>query len=78
MTNMDFINNLTITAQVYREIAMDSIKRNHHMNDRLSTDKEIEQKDIDAILVDFINFCGQLRGMDVGLYTCDIIPNNEP
>lgn len=42
------------------------------MNDILKLDDLPPQRMIDAILVDFVNFCGVFQGCDLGLYTKDI------
>lgn len=57
-------------AREYRTLANDSIRRNRHMNH--ATENPIPQNDIDAMLVDFINFMGVRNGVDYALYTSDI------
>lgn len=37
-----------------------------------SLEKLFEQDVLDAILVQFINYCGTSAGVDLALYTCDI------
>ena len=38
----------------------------------IKKDEEIDQKVIDAVLVDFINFIGFKHGIDYALYTSDL------
>jgi hypothetical protein len=69
MTKAELLNMLTRNAKEYRKGAMQSIKRNNHMNN--ATGEKIRQDDIDALLVDFINYVGVCQGIDYGLYTED-------
>lgn len=57
-------------AVEYRESANASVQRNNHMNN--STGAEVPQEDIDALLVDFINYVGVKQGVDYALYTSDL------
>lgn len=55
----------------YQPRAVESLRRNHHMND--ITDKTvIDPKVVDAALVDFINFVGACGGVDYAMYTSDL------
>jgi hypothetical protein len=38
----------------------------------IKKDEEIDQRVIDAVLVDFINFIGVKHGIDYALYTSDL------
>ena len=67
MKKIELLNLLTESAIKYREIAMETIKTNNHMNDATGT--KIDQRDIDALLVDFINYVGSEQGVDYGLHT---------
>jgi len=58
-------------AKTYAPQAIDSIKRNSHMNN-ITQDEPISNKVTDAILVDFINYIGMQHGIDYGLYTQDL------
>lgn len=71
MIKADYLDILTNNAKKYRKDANDSINRNSHMN--RSTGDEINQHDIDALLVDFINFVGMQMGVDYAVYTHDIV-----
>lgn len=63
---------LTKKAQYYRQDAKASLLRNNHMNE-IRANQNIDQKVIDAVLVDFINYIGMKEGIDFGLYTVDLI-----
>jgi len=58
-------------ADKYSEEAKTSLVRNNHMNE-IKKDEEIDQRVIDAVLVDFINFIGVKHGIDYALYTSDL------
>lgn len=68
MTKKELLDYLENQACEYRLIAKNSIKRNKHMNNIEKNDM-IEQKVVDAILVDFINYIALYQGVDLGLYT---------
>lgn len=70
MTRKELLDYLVSCARVYHKGAMKSIIRNNHMNE--VTGNPIDQRDIDALLVDFINFIGSNQGLDLGLYTKDL------
>lgn len=76
MTREELLNLLEKNAEEYRKTAFSSIKRNKHMNDlseadfaELRENRQLAQKTIDALLVDFINFVGVGQGLDWGLHT---------
>jgi hypothetical protein len=71
-TTLEFLEALAKDAKTYRAGAQTSIMRNRHMNDATGTN--IDQRDVDAILVDFINFVAMQRGIDFGMYTTDLGP----
>lgn len=58
-------------ASEYSEGAKASLVRNNHMNG-IKKDEEVDQRVIDAVLVDFINFIGVKQGIDYALYTSDL------
>jgi hypothetical protein len=58
-------------ADKYSEEAKTSLVRNNHMNE-IKKDEDIDQRIIDAVLVDFINFIGVKHGIDYALYTSDL------
>ncbi|MBU6415223.1 hypothetical protein KGQ34_03215 [Patescibacteria group bacterium] len=75
MTRGELLNFLEKEAKRYRKEALSSIERNKHMNNlskqdilRLKKDRQMTQKMIDALLVDFINVIGNSQGCDYGLY----------
>ena len=64
---------LTKYADEYKDDCVDSIKRNGHMNKVYKKEAdEIDQKVIDAILVDFINLVGRKQCVDYALCTSDL------
>jgi excisionase family DNA binding protein len=63
----DVLKMLENDAKEYRKDALASIRRNSHMNK--ATGADIDQRDIDALLVDFVNFFASRRCVDYGLYT---------
>lgn len=71
MNKIDLLNMLAKNAAEYSTGAVESIDRNYHMND-IST-VELAPEQIDALLVDFINFIGVKQGIDYALYTEDFI-----
>lgn len=70
MTTGDLLNFLANDARAYRLGAEASIRRNDHMND--ATGVPLDQRDIDALLVDFLNFIAAKRCVDFGLYASDL------
>ena len=75
MTRKELLNLLAEEAKKYRSEAVSSIERNRHMNDisrnnllHLKKNKQLTQRVIDAILVDFINAVGVGQCIDYGLY----------
>lgn len=69
-TTLDLLLLLVAEAKAYREDALQSIRRNKHMNDATGTN--IAQDDIHALLADFINNIGARRCADLGLYASDL------
>lgn len=76
MTREELLHLLEENAKEYRKTAFSSVKRNKHMNELSETDfvqlrenRQLAQKTIDALLVDFINFVGAGQGLDWGLHT---------
>lgn len=71
---MKAIEMLEITigyAKEYRSKAIESVQRNRHMN-QLEDGEVLQQRYIDAVLTDFINFIGVKHGIDLALYTSDL------
>ena len=58
-------------ADEYREEAQQSLERNNHMSET-ETGEIVQQRHIDAVLVDFINYIAYKHGIDYGLYTKDL------
>lgn len=73
MTVIEYLKLLEQTAKQYRAHAIGSITRNKHMN-RLDGKCDLAQNEIDAVLVDFINYCGLCAGGDYGLKAEDLGP----
>jgi len=72
MNTGEFLEIITDDAKSY--IANDacaSIRRNNHMND-VKDSMIIDQRVVDAAIVDFINYMGVIRGVDYALYTKDL------
>jgi len=69
MNKITLLEMLTRDAAGYSLIAKESIMRNNHMND--ITEINIKEDEINALLVDFINYIGMKQGVDYGLYTTD-------
>lgn len=67
----EILESLKLYADKYSEDAKNSLVRNNHMNE-INNNEEIEQRIIDAVLVDFINYIGVMHGIDYALYTIDL------
>lgn len=79
MTRLELLDFLVKEAKLYRKKSFKSIRRSNHMNNlsqkdfsRLKKNRLLNQKIIDALLVDFINFIGAGQCLDYGLYTKDL------
>lgn len=71
MTNGEFMDLLVKDLKAYHKAGpMESVKRNVHMSDYYG--QPVAAETVDALLVDFVNFVGMRRGMDLGLYTRDL------
>ena len=70
MTRGELIKFISTCAETYVDDAKKSIKRNSHMN--FYDNEPVAQSTIDALIVDFVNFCGTKQGLDWGLYTKDL------
>jgi len=62
---------LTEQARQYRKEAQKSLERNKHMNE-IEQGEQVQQRIIDAVLTDFINYLGMKQCLDFGLYTEEI------
>jgi hypothetical protein len=71
-TRGEMLDYITGCAKDYRLECKESIIRNSHMNELDESDFDIDQKYIDAILVDFVNYIGAEQCLDWGLYTKDL------
>jgi hypothetical protein len=67
VTVLELLKTIEKHARSYRIIANKSVHRNKHMNN--VSKKDIKQKDIDALLVDFINYIASKYNVDYALYT---------
>lgn len=83
MMTIEVLEQLAEDAKKYARGAQASLARNNHMNELGSrpckdlTPGEVEldtpsQAQIDAVLVDFINFVGMQRAVDYAMYTKDL------
>lgn len=70
MTKIQLLEYLERIAKEYRTDCRESLVRNSHMNG-LKGECDVDQKLVDAILVDFINKVGVDQCVDYGLYTKD-------
>jgi len=71
MTKIQLLEYLTRIAKEYRLDCASSVSRNRHMNET-KDECEVDQKTVDAILVDFINYIGVDQHVDYGLYSKDL------
>jgi hypothetical protein len=65
---MDFVSELQEFAKNYLVDAKASILRNDHIYEV----NKINQKQIDASIVDFINYIAYKKGINLGLYPQDV------
>jgi len=79
MTRGELLDLLTNEAKRYRRISLSSIERNQRMNSistsdlaHLKKNRQLTQRMIDALLVDFINTVGAGQCVDYALYTKNI------
>jgi hypothetical protein len=70
MLSIELLELLTKNAKSYRADAKNSLKRNIHMHN--AKDCCFRAQDIDAVLVDFINYVGFNHGIDYALYAEDL------
>lgn len=68
MKTLDMLELAKDYAKNYRHVAQKSIERNNHMNE-IERGEIVDQRHIDAVVVDFINYIGIKHGIDYGLYT---------
>jgi len=71
MKAIDLLVKVTDHAKKYSEGAQESLQRNNHMND-IDEGELVQQRHIDAVLVDFINYMGTRYGIDYAMYTQDL------
>jgi len=71
VTKGDLFDMLTKCASEYAPKAAESIHRNSHMND-VPIDLSLDQRVIDAVIVDYLNHIGVRQGIDLALYTKDL------
>jgi len=73
MTILDLLKLVEKYAKSYKDNGVaKSIVRNSHMNEFEGDEGDIDEKLVDAILVDFINFIARNQGVDYGMYTKDL------
>lgn len=68
----DVLQALVKYARHYRKGALESIRRNQHMNKTGRVQVRLTQNAVDATLVDFINYIAAIHGVDFTLYTSDL------
>jgi hypothetical protein len=68
MTIGEELQKLTEFAKDYRKESQNSLERNRHMNE-IEEGEQVQQRIIDAVLTDFINYVGVRHCCDYGLYT---------
>lgn len=71
MNAIETLGTLKKYADEYSEQAKKTLVRNNHMNE-IKKHEDIDQRVIDAVLVDFINYIGVHHGIDYALYTSDL------
>jgi len=74
MRAIELLDKITKDAKEYRKEAQESISRNHHMNE-IEDGEQLQQRHIDATLVDFINYVGRKYGINYAIYTQDLKAN---
>ena len=72
MKAIDVIEKSVEYAKAYRKDAAKSIEMNRHMN-QIEIGEKVQQRHIDAVLVDFINYVAIKHGFDYALYTKDLL-----
>lgn len=72
MKAIEVLEKTTDYAKKYRSEAQQSLERNRHMN-QIEEGEQVQQRIIDAVLVDFINYVGIKHGIDYGIYTKDLM-----
>ena len=71
MTKGEFLKIIDDMAVLYRKDGIEkSLKRNRHMHKWKG--KGYDQDFVDALLVDFINYCGMFQGVDYCIYSRDL------
>jgi len=71
MNVKEFLEKTANHAKEYRNEAQKSLVRNNHMNE-IEAGEQVQQRIIDAVLTDFINYVGMEHGIDYGIYTKDL------
>ena len=74
MGALEYLDLAKKSAIKYRKEAQESLVRNNHMNE-IEDGEQIQQRHVDAVLTDFLNYMGREKGVDYALYTEDL--NNE-
>jgi hypothetical protein len=72
MKAISILETTTEYAKKYRRDAQKSLEINRHMN-QIDEGEQVQQRIIDAVLVDFINYIGMKHGIDMGIYTKDLV-----
>lgn len=72
MRPIEMLKKTTEYAKKYRNEAQQSLERNNHMN-QIEDGEQVQQRIVDAVLVDFINYIGMNHGIDYGIYSKDLM-----
>ena len=70
MSVIEALMTLTNYAKEYTKDGVKSVNRNSHMNE--IKNEGINQKQLEAVIVDYINYIGARNGVDYALYTSDL------
>lgn len=67
----EYLESLAKHAKAYVKNGVKYVKQNCHMNE-ITPDDNITQEQMEAVVVDFINFVGARQGVDFAMYTSDL------
>jgi len=71
MNALELSNLVRSRAEKYSKTSKESLVRNNHLNE-IKDQEDLEQRVIDAVLVDFVNYCAGCAGIDYALQTSDL------
>jgi hypothetical protein len=70
MMALEFLELVTKYAKEYVKGGVSSVHRNFHMNN--IKDESLTQDQLEAVIVDFINYMGVKNCIDYAMYTSDL------